>query len=523
MTEVEKLYPNKELTKRQKELRELIFCDLWAFMKFVSPHMYFGHVHEDIVTFLTKSDASSHQLILIPREHLKSVIMAHYVAWQIIRNPLITILYASASPSVSYLQLTAIKNILTAEDIVRYFPGLIDKETIRNDGKWAQDAIIINHPVRTKQRVRDYTVKAAGIGTALTGLHCDLLVLDDIVAPSSKADPWSPSGRDLVDRWVSQAASILNVGGQIKAIGTRYHPKDVYSRMQDMKVPKYDKEGNIISEEPVYEIFEEPVEKNGVFLWPRKQAPNGRYYGFDQNELAKKKAQYIDKTQFFAQYYLDATDPDNKKIDPKYFQYYDKAHLSFIADTWNIKGSKLNVYAAIDIATTITKRSDYTALVVLGVDADGFRYILDIYRLKTDQISVIADTILEAYRKWRFKKLRAETNAQQGMIVRELQNYLRRFNAIFAWDEKSSHTNKELRIMSILEPLYAQGVIFHFRGGNCAILEDELMSAKPQHDDISDALAAVNEIITVPVHRKRQAERTNIIQFNSRFGGVSFA
>ena len=523
MPTLEELYPDTGLTKKQRELREFIFNDFWGFMNFVSPHMYFGHVHEDIAYFFSREDASTHQLILIPREHLKSVIMAHHITWNIIKNPAISVLYASATPSVSYLQLTSIKNLLLSEDVIRYFPGLVDKDTIRSDGKWSQDAIMVNHPYRTKQRIRDYTVKAAGIGTALTGLHCDLLALDDIVAPSSKADPWSQSGRELVMRWVSQAASILNAGGSIKAIGTRYHPKDVYTLMEEMVVPKYDKEGNVTEETPVYEIFEAPVETNGQFLWPKKKARNGKYYGFDFNELAKKKAQYIDKSQFFAQYYLDANDPENKKIDPSKFQYYDRSHLSCVADTWQIKGKKLSVYAAIDIAATVTKRSDYTVLVIIGVDEEGFKYILDIYRLKTNQISVMADTILEGYRKWRFKKLRAETNAQQGLVVNELKNYLRRFNAVFSWDEKASTGNKELRIISILEPLYSQGVIFHFRGGNCAILEDELVSSKPEHDDISDALAAVNEIAVAPIRRNKQKQNNNVIPFNRRFGGVSFA
>ncbi len=52
------------------------------------------------------------------------------------------------------------------------------------------------------------------------------------------------------------------------------------------------------------------------------------------------------------------------------------------------------------------------------------------------------------------------------------------------------------------------------------MLEEELVLARPPHDDIKDCLASVIEIVVKPKfmgHRKK----TNVINFNSRFGGVA--
>jgi hypothetical protein len=79
--------------------------------------------------------------------------------------------------------------------------------------------------------------------------------------------------------------------------------------------------------------------------------------------------------------------------------------------------------------------------------------------------------------------------------------------------------DKDVRIMATLEPRYEAGAILHYRGGNCQILEDELIATKPPHDDVSDALAAVCEIVVTPRKKNRGTNVVNV-NFNSRFGGV---
>jgi hypothetical protein len=64
-------------------------------------------------------------------------------------------------------------------------------------------------------------------------------------------------------------------------------------------------------------------------------------------------------------------------------------------------------------------------------------------------------------------------------------------------------------------------MIWHYKGGNCQVLEEELLVAHPEHDDVKDCLAAVLDI-AVPVTRRRNNKEDNII-YHTRFGGVAYA
>jgi hypothetical protein len=74
--------------------------------------------------------------------------------------------------------------------------------------------------------------------------------------------------------------------------------------------------------------------------------------------------------------------------------------------------------------------------------------------------------------------------------------------------------------MAVLEPRYANGQMWHYLGGNCQSLEEELTMAHPPHDDMIDALASAVQI-AVPPTRARMKESKGKLTFNSRFGGVA--
>jgi hypothetical protein len=120
---------------------------------------------------------------------------------------------------------------------------------------------------------------------------------------------------------------------------------------------------------------------------------------------------------------------------------------------------------------------------------------------------------------------RAETTAAQKAIVKELKfSYIRENGLALSIDEHTPtrhQGSKEERIKSILEPRYDNLAMWHYQGGNCQMLEDELSVENPAHDDIKDALAAVVEIAIPPT---RSVSKTNNVVpiHNSRFGGVAF-
>ena len=503
-----------------EEIRELAEKDLYSFACLVNPERVYGEVHKEVFRFLQGVETPN-QLLLLPRAHMKSHCIAVWCAWWITIHPETSILYVSATTTLAEAQLYAIKNILTSDIYRRYWPEMIHPDEGKRE-KWSTGAIAVDHPKRKAEGTRDMTIIAAGLSTNTTGLHADVIVPDDVVVPDNA---YTEEGRRKCAAAMSQMASILNTGGLVKACGTRYHPADQYSIWKEQLVPIYNDKDEIVGEEPIWEIFERVVEVEGKFLWPRTARSDGKMFGFDRKELARISAMYSDRTQFYAQYYNDPNDPESRRLDMDRFQYYDRKHLKLTGGNWYYKDEKMNVYAAIDFAYSLGAKADYTAIVCVGVISSGDIFILDIDRFRSDKIVDYYDRIMEMHQKWEFQKLRAEVTAAQSVIVRDLKDKMKQNGSLIRIDEHrpTRHSgSKEERIAAVLEPRYENLAIWHYKGGYTPVLEEELILARPKHDDIKDCLASVVEIAVSPKRRGNRERSKQRPVFNNRFGGIAY-
>jgi hypothetical protein len=127
--------------------------------------------------------------------------------------------------------------------------------------------------------------------------------------------------------------------------------------------------------------------------------------------------------------------------------------------------------------------------------------------------------------KWDFRKIRAEITAAQKAIVTELKSsYIKPNGLALSIDEHSPtrHTgSKEERLRAVLEPRYDNLSIWHYEGGNCQILEDELTQDNPPHDDVKDALACAIGIAVPPSGMARRGKTSTNVLTHPRFGGVA--
>jgi hypothetical protein len=77
-------------------------------------------------------------------------------------------------------------------------------------------------------------------------------------------------------------------------VGTRYHPKDLYGTLLTIAEDVYNEDGELIDQDLVYEVLQQEVEDlgdgTGDFLWPRMQRGDGRWFGFNPQILARKRA-----------------------------------------------------------------------------------------------------------------------------------------------------------------------------------------------------------------------------------------
>jgi len=172
----------------------------------------------------------------------------------------------------------------------------------------------------------------------------------------------------------------------------------------------------------------------------------------------------------------------------------------------------------------VNKKSDYTCICVVGVDPKNNYYILDIERFRTEKIRDMFDKILQLHNKWGFRKLRAEVVSTQNIIVRDLKdNYIRPFGLALSIDEfrpNSRSGAKEERIAATLYPRYENQQIWHYKGGNCQILEEELVQQNPAHDDVKDALTITIDVATAPSFQSMYTSQGFRGMYNERFGGI---
>lgn len=506
----------------KEEIIKLAENSTEAFIRLISPESVLGHVHIDFCSWMDNPETKTHKLGLLPRDHQKSRMAAFYVMRRITKDPHLRVLYLSSTSNLAEKQLKFIKDKLDSKIYRRYWPSHIHPDESKRE-RWTASEISLDHPIRKLEGLRDPTIFTAGLTTSITGLHADLIVLDDVVVYDNA---YTEEGRERVNARVSLIASIEGAESEQLVVGTRYHPKDAYGLMQDMEYESYDDKGNPTGSTPVYSVFNRVVEQDGDFLWPRQQrGSDGKWFGFDWNILNRKKAQYLDRTQYYAQYYNNPNNPEGSGIPPNKFQYYPREQIVKVGNFWYYGTRRLNIAASMDLAYTLNKKSDSTSIVVAGMDSENNYYILDIDRFKTDRISVYYERLLGLHTKWGFRKVRVEVTAAQKVIVEDLKaNYIRPNGLALSIDEftPTRHSGSKLeRINGLLQARYDNLQMWHYRGGHCQTLEDELSLEHPPHDDVKEGVANCVDMLKPPAKStSRELHQSNVI-YHSRFGGVA--
>ena len=127
-------------------------------------------------------------------------------------------------------------------------------------------------------------------------------------------------------------------------------------------------------------------------------------------------------------------------------------------------------------------------------------------------------------RIWGFKKLQAEVTSAQKVIVEAIKDYVKKDGLRLKVEEfrpSKVEGSKEERIAAALEHRYDNLDVWHNEGGWTQVLEDELVLARPPHDDVKDALASAVSIAVKP----KQTARDKLSMFlpnaqrKNRFGG----
>ena len=504
-----------------EQLREECYHSLWKFAQVVEPHRVYAACHKELYDWWQANELEGidNDLALIPRDHQKSHAMAVRCAWWIYRDPSTTIMYMCATETLGILQLFDIKQIMLAEPFQKLSPDMIESQEKKRT-QWSATAITVDHPKRKLEMPRDPTIVAAGIDSNVIGAHCNVLVKDDVVIDKNSM---TATGRSKVSAKAGHMSSILTTDGKEWCVGTRYHPKDHYQDLIDMQEEEYDDDDNIVGMRNVYSIHSRVVEKDGMFLYPRTaRASDGKMFGFDVRQLSRKKAKYSkDPRNFHCQYYNNPNAINEGGIEQTMFLYYSQEKLKYRRGKWYYGDKPLTIIACQDFAYSISAKSDWTCIVILGMDCDKNIYVLDIDRYQTKKPSIYWKHMETMYLKWWFKWVRAEAVAAQEVIIEALREYISEATypiRIKSYKPTGHDGNKEERIAQTLEPIYESGRLLHARGGNWLLLEEELVQDRPPHDDIKDTLHIGVGFDKLKPPPKAEKDVSDDVQVNRQYG-----
>ena len=436
--------------------------------------------HKKLCTFVEKHP-NKKKLILLPRGHLKSsIVTVGYTCQQVAKNHAIRILIANATSTMAEAFLRQIKDVLLKNKRYRELYG--DLST--GAPQWSNSFITIAGIEKSFER-KEATVTAYGIGGQLVSQHYDIVILDDIVNRDNV------NTKDLIDNTLlsyKDILSLLEPGGTLLILGTRWHYADLYGYILD-KDNGLLQDFQILMGKAYYGEW-----GKGELLWPKK---------FTWDKLAELKRQ-LGPYEFSSQYLNEVVDAVNADFKREFFHYYNPD---------NLRGRIMNRFTIIDPAISGERTADYSVILTVGVDYQNLWYIIDIDRGKYTPPQLI-EHIFSADEKHHPKKMGIETFAFQKVLQYSLNDEMRKRNRFIPIEELPTDTTKtkEDRIRALI-PRYYQGTILHLKNlPNNDWLEDELLRfPKGSHDDIIDALAYQLQIAFPPTQKVSDHEKKKFL------------
>ncbi len=434
-----------ELKKR--EVKE----DPFRLVDILYPGYQFKQFHKD---WFYQGWANEEDLVLGPRGFAKSTVRTiTFSIAKMIEDPNVTILLLGNTSSQAAKFSAEIKEHIDTNILLQMmYPQL------RSGRKWTENELKLGSVTKVQ---KESTIVALGYGGALTELHFDIVIGDDIVDFENAESKFQ---RDKLLRWFNTTVMPL-VKKELHYNGTRYHQDDYYSRLLQRGVLTNEKSHKAILEDR-------------TSLWPEE---------FPIERLLKKKS-IVGSAIFNAQYQNDTKlMAEGQLILRQWFKYIDRAKVP----------EKLMIIQICDLAISKEEKADFFVESTFGLDMEeGNIYMLDVDR---------------NHYSWNEQKLAIRRNndkwqpeAGQVIIYIEGTQYQRVLADEMDTDIDLSITSffpvkdKTTRVRGI-SPKFENGKFFFVRGMPLLdMVEDELCSFPDgEHDDIVDTISAIQKVMSV--------------------------
>lgn len=353
------------------------------------------------------------------REHFKTSILTFGKNIQdILQDPERTIgIFSHTRPIAKAFLRQIMRELEENRTLHSAFPDVLWADT-RQSPKWSEDDGII---VKRKGNPNEATIEAWGLVDGQpVSKHFWKLHYDDIVVQASVTTP------DMIAKTQSRLEESYSLGqtpsGEKAMAGTRWHFNDSYRTVRDRGT---------------FKAREHPGRVGGT-------EDGESVYWSEETHLAKRR-DYGPYT-YAAQILMNPAADSTQNFQREWMRHYTR-----------LQSAKMNTYILVDSANTKRKESDYTAMWVIGLAADGNYYVLDIVRDRLN-LTERVNRLFTLHRKYKPKQVRWEKYGMMADIEaikreQEVQTY--RFDVT----EVGGQTSKDDRIKRLI-PIFEQGMIY---------------------------------------------------------------
>lgn len=446
-------------------------------------------VQKDSSKLIEEQDECKERLLLYPRGAFKSTIdVIDCVQW-IINFPDVRILILAAATNLATSFIGELKNYFAATEgaPLTIFQSVFPAWVLDPNDEGPADEFVC--PCRTKgdEKKKDATAWSASILSNLPGWHCDVMKSDDTVNDKN-AD--TPQLIQKVNDKVDYAESLVDPGGYKDLLGTPYAPADLYTHTAQTAEP---------GELKVVKVPAKWLKPDAVRKDPKTLTQDDWFLLFEYDKTGRKrltfdflrKKERKNRAIFNSQYMLDPS--GIKKVS-----FPQELLLQRTIDRSQLP-EQLVYYVVWDFAYSKNKKSDYSVGAVVGLDADGRAYIIELFRdryLESD----LAMEVARANHTYHPHLIPIENSNGAQFLETSIRRYAEdmgdRYIHLDFFKVDNAIGAKGLRVGS-LEPLLREGRLFFLNTISC--LEDLYQEFREfgssTHDDIPDAISHVQRVL----------------------------
>jgi len=409
--------------------------------------------HQTYIDFFDRirKRGKKYGMLLGPRGSGKSTVCdICYVIMRVLQDRQINVLIASRTNDQAKSFLSAVKGNLEKLEKLGIFGKLVGD-------KWDETTASVygREPVQ-----KEHTFHIAGADGAVVSKHFEIIICDDLIEEKNAK---TETGRETVLHFFYKSLfPCLKSGGELRVLGTRYHPEDLYCHLESQD-PNFKDTVFImpgVFDKDTGEYVDLVQNDDGSFSLP-ENATTWDPEGFSVDELLARR-QGMPHGDFEAQYQNRIEFLRGDYFTSDWFQYYDEDPAALVEEL------DLVVWMGVDLAVSQKRSADEFAIVVVGITRKTFEiYVLD-YIAGRFSFNKQKQHLKDMFDIWDPVRTFVESNAYQAVLESTAAEEFPDVRTMPIWT-----TEDKITRATAFQLYYERGQVFH-RKNRSAKLETQL-------------------------------------------------